>query len=399
MENTTYTPHPLLRQTLGFLDGLRGLAALYVMIGHARWLLWEGYQAYLTHPAQYTTAGKALVYGLALFRYGHEAVLVFFILSGFLIHNSYARKLSANASPPPFDYANYVGRRAKRILPPLLLGLLLTYGLDTVGTALGYSIYSQHTPSEQINQNVISHLDGRTLLGNLLFLETAYVPVWGSNGPLWSLMYEWWFYLLYPLFYALNRRGPLRSLLAVAAVSALCWLAGEPYLPKILSMVGSYWLCWVLGTLLADVLQGRLRITTPALTGLSMALLPYSMLGRHLPAGAVADTLLAVALTGLLAGLLWVNQTHARWLGPLVRLRWLGNSSYTLYVTHFPILVLLNGWVLSTTDNALPASFGYVLVGILLVLSIAYLLHFFTEVPFTKKRQKPTQLTGAVLTL
>src|SRR5665213_1414486 len=38
----------MLKQThekyLQFLDGLRGLAALYVMVGHARWLLWEGYR-------------------------------------------------------------------------------------------------------------------------------------------------------------------------------------------------------------------------------------------------------------------------------------------------------------------------------------------------------------------
>ena len=86
---------------LRFLDGLRGLAALYVMIGHARWLLWEGYsEGYLQHPDSYSQAGKALVYFFSIFRYGREAVLFFFVLSGFVIHLRYARKLKAEVGSP-----------------------------------------------------------------------------------------------------------------------------------------------------------------------------------------------------------------------------------------------------------------------------------------------------------
>ena len=67
-----------IRDKLYFLDGLRGIAALYVMIGHSRWLLWEGFsEGYLKHPDQYHFAGKLMVYFLSLFTYGHEAVLFF----------------------------------------------------------------------------------------------------------------------------------------------------------------------------------------------------------------------------------------------------------------------------------------------------------------------------------
>jgi hypothetical protein len=52
------------KEHLLFLDGARGLAALYVLIGHARWLLWEGFaDGYLKHPEQYPFFSKVLALG------------------------------------------------------------------------------------------------------------------------------------------------------------------------------------------------------------------------------------------------------------------------------------------------------------------------------------------------
>ena len=72
-----------------FLHGIRGLAALYVVVGHARWLLWEGYSGgYIKHPEKYTFFEKIQVYFFTSFKFGHEVVLLFFVLSGFVIHLS-----------------------------------------------------------------------------------------------------------------------------------------------------------------------------------------------------------------------------------------------------------------------------------------------------------------------
>src|ERR1700733_11516002 len=77
-----------------FLDGLRGLAALYVVLGHARLLLWEGYSSgYALHPASYSKLQKLLVYAFSSVAFGHEAVLFFFVLSGLVIHLRYSRHL------------------------------------------------------------------------------------------------------------------------------------------------------------------------------------------------------------------------------------------------------------------------------------------------------------------
>jgi peptidoglycan/LPS O-acetylase OafA/YrhL len=75
---------------LVFLESLRGLAALYVVIHHARWFLWEGYsKGYLKHPEAFNYFNKALMYFFSLFVYGHEMVVFFFVLSGFVIHLRY----------------------------------------------------------------------------------------------------------------------------------------------------------------------------------------------------------------------------------------------------------------------------------------------------------------------
>jgi peptidoglycan/LPS O-acetylase OafA/YrhL len=158
-------------RNLVFLDGLRGLAAFYVMVGHARWLLWEGYSnGFQRHPATYSAVNRGLMYFFSLFRYGHDAVLFFFVLSGFVIHLRYARRIAQQGMSAKFDWSAFVWRRARRLYPQLLIAIGLALSLDSIGKASGFAIYHQATQYSLINQNVVSHLDPATLLGNLAFL-------------------------------------------------------------------------------------------------------------------------------------------------------------------------------------------------------------------------------------
>jgi peptidoglycan/LPS O-acetylase OafA/YrhL len=86
---------PSLGSDLLFLDGLGGLAATYVMLGHSRWLLWEGYRdGYQKHLVSHTTLATIQICFVSLFKYRLEVVLFFFALSGFVIHLHNGRQVS-----------------------------------------------------------------------------------------------------------------------------------------------------------------------------------------------------------------------------------------------------------------------------------------------------------------
>jgi peptidoglycan/LPS O-acetylase OafA/YrhL len=139
-----------------------------------------------------------------------------------------------------------------------------------------------------------------------------------------------------------------------------------------------------MGAILADAFTGRLKIPYAWLAGLS-PLLVIAPLAK-LPVGPLNNLLYALGFTGLLAGCLALRKRGAR-LWALVRLKPLGDMSYTLYVTHFPIIVFLSGWLMSRSPtHELPAHLGWIFAGTALALLFAYGAHFFVERPFVSRR-------------
>ncbi|MCX5662924.1 MAG: acyltransferase [Planctomycetota bacterium] len=387
-------PTPPKPSPTAFLDGLRGLAAFYVLLHHARYLLHEGSPyGFQLHPERYSAFSKAVFYALSAFRYGHEGVLFFFVLSGFVIHLRYAREFAADPARAKFGYVGYVYRRAKRLYPPMLLALLLTFALDSAGAAKGYAIYSAQTPYLNINATLAPpdavvpgpDLRATTLLGNLAFTMGVYVRTYGSDGPLWSLMYEWWFYMFFPLFWWVTRRSIPA---ATALMAALVLGSAHPeYWPlklpqQVMTMMGIWWM----GVLLAEVYAGRIqagRIRVPM-----AALAPLVLLLPASVAWVLPDTCWALGFVGLIAsGFAWQQRDGSLWV--LHVLKPLGDMSYTLYVCHMPILVFLAGWLMSRSPTGhLPEHFGYLLPCVGGILLFAWLAHFVVEWPFTRPTKK-----------
>jgi peptidoglycan/LPS O-acetylase OafA/YrhL len=368
---------------LTFLDGLRGLAALYVMIGHARWLLWEGFDEYSKHPETYSFFNKVFVYGFSLFRYGHEVVLFFFVLSGFVIHLKYARRFTIDQNQR-IDYGNYFWKRFKRIYPPFLFALCLTAVLDLLGRYYHLSIYFGETNNQLINSSIANpDLRINTFIGNIFFLYKNYFPVFGSNGPAWSLKYEWWFYVLFPVFLSLGKRNiwyPSVLLLLLFAASFFPQFWPERLLPDVFSLMITWWL----GVILAEIYCGRikfnLRVISISMASLVFFLLPFQF------AFVWNDLIMGFFFFGLLALLLSMKEDNPIKL-ILGNLKLWGDFSYTLYITHFPVLMFIAGWVLLYNRNQQPSHFGFFLAGISITVGISYLLHFVTEVPFVRQKQ------------
>jgi peptidoglycan/LPS O-acetylase OafA/YrhL len=373
-----------------FLDGLRGLAALYVLIHHAALLLHQGYRyGYLKHPGEYSAAGKVGVLALNAFRFGHEAVLFFFVLSGFVIHLGTAKRLRDQGPAARFGWLTFVKRRALRLYPPLIFAIGLTYAVDRVGLSRGYVIYTGGTQSPILNENVHAHHELATLAGNLAFVMQSsmfghYVPVWGTDAPLWSLKFEWWFYMIYPLFWPLVRRNMAAATGAVGLLYAASF-ARDHWPVALLQEVFSMMAVWWLGVLLAEIYVGRIAVRFKWVAPLAVLLAPLAVLSaRGVEVNALAWGL---AFAGLIAaGFAW--QAAGGRLRPLDRLKWLCDCSYTLYVCHMPLFVLLGGWLIArSATGELPRGFGWVVGGTVAMVPLAWALHLVVERPFIARRR------------
>ena len=101
-----------------------------------------------------------------------------------------------------------------------------------------------------------------------------------------------------------------------------------------------------------------------------------------LPSGLCRGLAVGCGFAGLLAGCFELERRgyRLRW---LERPKPLGDMSYTLYVVHLPVLVLLSGWLMTRSSSGLlPRHFGWVFAGMGLSLVLAYALHFVVERPF-----------------
>lgn len=146
-----------------WLDTIRFISAFVVVISHTSIVFGTNYEGL---AQEYQTTMGAMQY--VLLRSGAEAVMVFFVLSGFLVGGRTVDKLIEGT----FDSKKYVIDRAVRILLPLISALILSYITNTL-LDINYSWYDY--------------------IGNLFSLQDILVePV---NDVLWSLSREVWYFI------------------------------------------------------------------------------------------------------------------------------------------------------------------------------------------------------------
>ena len=195
-------------------------------------------------------------------------------------------------------------------------------------------------------------------------------------------MYEWWFYVFYPLFWVLTKRSILVATAVIVALFAASFhLVYWPLLllPKVFSMM----ILWWMGALLADVYAGRIGIPFVAIAPLAL-LLPVCVI-LHLP-----EIFLGLAFVGLIAaGFAW--QERGWKLTLLDRLKPLGEMSYTVYVCHMPMMALMSGWLIARSPtHHLPQHFAYVFSGAALIFAFSWFAHLLVERPFIGSPRRVT---------
>lgn len=359
-------------------DGLRGLAALYIVAHHARLDLWEGTQRALVDGG----LAKLLAFATMPLKYGAEVVLLFFLLSGFVIHLRQARSL-ARGEVPSFRAASFFRRRAMRLVPPLLFALVLTAALDAVGSRADASVYSVYPAGHVFTGGRTAH----TFATNALFLQGFAAPPFGSNSALWSLSYEAIFYAVYPLFLLVRVRIGARAAFGATFAAGTAGIVGHVATPSIGWTIAPYFAVWSLGALVAEAFAHGVSPRRPiVLLAMGGALTTPLLLAP----GRLDPTLHSAIFASGGALLMAVFVLHPMGLGAaamLARLRGLGARSYTLYVVHVPIVVLMAAlWVRTRGD--LPGSGWLMMLGIAAALAAAYAVAPIVEMPFSGRARQ-----------
>ena len=179
------------------LVGLRGVAALAVVISHIL-----NTDPGLVHPGVGSVAWWFSYTPVNLLWDGDESVLLFFVLSGFVLARPFTRRNQSQS------YLSYYPRRLLRLYPPLWGGLIFTFLLTLVE-----SRHSIAAATSWTNSHSNFHLST---------LQDALLPRVGTtfDGPLWSLRWEILFSLALPAYIVIARAFKRRSSVKVMVVVA-----------------------------------------------------------------------------------------------------------------------------------------------------------------------------------
>ena len=305
--------------------------------------------------------------------FGKAAVGLFFLLSGYLVGGQVLRQCHAGTFSPRL----YLINRFSRLWFVLATGMLLTAFLDFISRRIfpdfngtGFAAASQGRGTSSLSYFVC----------NLGFLQVGRCPAYGSNLPLWSIGYEWYFYLVFPAMVigvgALFRSRLKILLVSVSIIAASLMLFGIQLL----------WLmpAWLFGAGIAE-LQRRFSVQIrPILErkGVLTLCLVLTLLG-FLLSRAIARTdpsiFLIVGILGapLILVLGVTDPTSKNIFGRVVaQVARVGSWPYTLYIFHMPLLFFMG---IAWASFALPAN-PLVAYGLFFaVLPIAYMFYSLVE--------------------
>lgn len=371
---TTSTPKPRLK----FVDGLRGLAALVVAVGHTIGMVGPDHQRV---PLLGADPVALLIWP---WTFGGPAVWLFIMLSGFTLY--WTEESRRGSQRGATSVKVYVQRRLWRILPTyyaaLALGAVVVLGMGMFLVA--------PSPSLQTYEPVT--LGG--VLSHLLMVHNLN-PEWRTQvvPPLWSIAVEMQLYVLFPLLFLVRRKLGVYAVAAglVVVSFALNQIASFPIFELV------EW--FVVGAVLAHVLR-RHRI--PSILAMPVALGALAVGFMRIPAinGRIEQGVWLVAFTGLIA---WMFSLEGSRRGNFLESKpvlWLGERSYSLYAVHFPLALLC--WALIGRfglDRPLAIA-AVVALGLTASLLVASASYRWIELPSLEKsrmagRGKETATAGA----
>jgi peptidoglycan/LPS O-acetylase OafA/YrhL len=363
------------------MDMLRAVAAVEVVLCHAR-VLHAG-------APPFSGLWQVYIYGSD---YSTQAVVLFFVLSGFVIHLRLASQ--RHQQRPVFSVSGFLRNRALRIYPPLLFALVVTFVLDRIGSQINPWWYANQLPIQ-------GETSIKAFVAAFIGLTGVIAATFGSNSPLWSLAYEILYYFAYVcIALTIVRRASWAiPILAGCALISLA-VAGHAVATNCVThchaVVVSFWILWLAGAILAEVhvlLRARLVPFRMPVFGLIATLVALALLvgagnwvwdhsnnwqlkndGRAYLTAA-GFLLVCFSLLHAPQGLVPSLARLRRVLLPVTA------ASYSLYIVHAPVIYFVGalagprlGWWL-------------LIIGLAAVAVVVTVCYWFTERPITGGRR------------
>ncbi|MES2775211.1 MAG: acyltransferase [Bacteroidota bacterium] len=297
------------------------------------------------------------VVGDKLVSIAHYSVVIFFVLSGYLIAYT-----TANNNRGVIQYAqSRLGRLYSILLPALFITAICQLTI----------FYTNPAVHEHFSRPPVALRYGLSavFLNEVWFLSAA--PA--INSPLWSMSYEFWYYVIFGLWFFLKK-----SWLSYVIILGAILVAG----PSILAMMP----IWIMGCLAYKM--RRLQISNKTawllfLLGMSASLLllevlpsmPFAM-GQaplHFANQFVTDIIIGFFVAVALFGISHIRvNTQAP--SSIISFRKIADLTFPLYLLHYPLLVLWQSFFATEKGNII--QFG---IAVICILSVIVVLGLFLE--------------------
>jgi len=350
------------------LDGLRGVAAIMVVLFHILEIFSDG-----DHAKQ-------------IINHGYLAVDFFFVLSGFVVGHAYDDRWSK------MTIGGFFKRRLIRLHPMIVVGMIIG--------AICFYFSASPILFPNINQIPIWKLLLVMVIGFTLIPAPASLDIrgWGEmhplNGPAWTLFFEY----VGNLFYALVLRKLSTKILAILVFLAGCALIHLAVTSPNGDVIGGW------SIKLAQLRIGFTRFLYPFLAGLLLSrlfkpgliknsfiwcslfiifILSFPRIGgnNNLWLNGLYDSLSIIILFPLIVCIGASGQVKGK--NSQVLCEFLGNISYPIYMVHYPLIYIFSAWVVNnkvTLSNAWPMG----LVVLLGAITLAYASFKLYDLPVRK---------------
>ncbi|WP_010678054.1 acyltransferase family protein [Bacillus timonensis] len=303
---------------------------------------------------------------------GYQAVMVFFVLSGYFISSSILKSISENR----WSWSDYLLKRITRLFIVLIPALLLTY----IWAKIQLGLFGEDM--SPLDLRVSDYLTWELLIGNLFFLQGIITEgPFGLNGPLWSLTYEFWYYILFPCIILIfhSRKKSTKFFYLIISITISIFIGKE---------IMSYFLVWLLGAAI-PLIKG-IKIDNKALQIVILVIVSIlAVFSLNYKAGSnflfdLGVGLSFSVLTYFIISFLNESPSSSKFNIP----KYLAGFSYTLYLTHYPLANFILTWRVSPLwpfeDNSL------VIKGLLamIVFGYAWIIGLLTEKHTDKVRKR-----------